>query len=204
MLRATSHEVHAELGAHDHQGASNVVLAVAHEDESAALDVVVEVLLNGEDVGEHLGGMPLSGQAIPYRHASVGGQIFNVSLGKAAELDAVIHAAENASGVLNGLLLAHLRAVGIKIGDAHAQIHCANFECATGTGGGLLEEQNDVLALEVTMRNARALHIFEVLGELQQVFDLLGGEVEQTEERTTRKINTHFDSFLGLKGKSLP
>ena len=26
------------------------------------LDVVVEVLLNGEDVGEHLGGMPLSGQ----------------------------------------------------------------------------------------------------------------------------------------------
>ena len=51
------------------------------------------------------------------------------------------------------------------------------------------------------MRNARALHIFEVLGELQQVFDLLGGEVEQTEERTTRKINTHFDSFLGLKGE---
>ena len=53
-------------------------------------------------------------RAIPYGHASVSGQVFNVSLGKAAELDAVIHAAENASRCPQWTHHAHLRAIGMK------------------------------------------------------------------------------------------
>ena len=191
LLGAAGHEVHAELGADNHEGASNVVLAVAHEDEGLALDVVVEVLLDGQDVGEHLGGMPLSGQAVPHGHAGLSSELLDVVLGKAAELDAVIHATENAGGVLDGLLLAHLRRTRIEVGDAHAQIHAADLEGAAGTSGGLLEKQNDVLALEIAVRNASALHVLEVLGELEQVLDLLGGEVEELEEATAGEVNTH-------------
>ena len=54
-----------------------------------------------------------------------------------------------------------------------------------------LEEEHDVLALEVAVRGARALQILEVLGELEHVLDLLGGEVEQTQEAATGKVNAH-------------
>ena len=36
--------------------------------------------------------------------------------------------------------------------------------CIRDRSGGLLEEQDDVLALEIAVRNASALHILEVLG----------------------------------------
>ena len=99
--------------------------------------------------------------------------------------------AENAGGVLDGLLLAHLGGTGIKVGHAHAEIHGADLEGAAGARGSLLEQQHDVLALEVAVRGAGALEVLEVLGELQQVLDLLGGEVEQAEERTTAEIDRH-------------
>ena len=70
--------------------------------------------------------------------------------------------------------------------------------------GGLLEEQNDVLALEVTMRNARALHIFEVLGVSAGIRI---SSVEKSSRRRNgrpERLTTHFDSFLGLKGEILP
>ena len=135
--------------------------------------------------------MPLGGQTVPHRHAGVLGQILHVGLGEAAELDAVVEAAEHAGGVLDGLLLAHLGAARIKVGHAHAEVHGADLEGAAGARGGLLEQQHDVLALEVAVRGAGALEVLEVLGELQLVLDLLGGEVEQAEERTTAEIDRH-------------
>ena len=135
--------------------------------------------------------MPLGGQTVPHGHAGVLGQILHVGLGEAAELDAVVEAAEHAGGVLDGLLLAHLGAARIKVGHAHAEVHGADLEGAAGARGGLLEQENDVLALEVAVRGAGALQVLEVLGELQQVLDLLGGEVEQAEERTTAEIDRH-------------
>ena len=110
--------------------------------------------------------MPLGGQAVPHGHAGLSGKLLDVVLGKAAELDAVIHAAENAGGVLDGLLLAHLRRTRIEVGDAHAQVHAADLEGAAGARGGLLEQQDDVLALEVAVRvpvRLRSLKFLESL-----------------------------------------
>ena len=95
---------------------ATLFFAVAHEDEGLALYVVVEVLLDGQDVGEHLGGMPLSGQAVPRHTPDLAASSSTSVLGKTAELDAVIHAAENASGILDGLLLAHLRRTSDQVG----------------------------------------------------------------------------------------
>ena len=139
--------------------------------------------------------MPFIGQAIPHGHARLCGKLLNVCLGKAAELNAVVHAAEHARGVLDGLLLAHLRARGIQVGYAHAQIHGAYLKGATGARGGLLEEQDDVFALQVAVRGARALEVLKVAGECQQVLDLLGREVEQLQKAAARDIDAHSRSF---------
>ena len=135
--------------------------------------------------------MPEVGEAVPHRHAGLGGELLDVLLGEATELDAVVHAAEHAGGVLDGLLLAHLRAARIEVGHAHAEVHGADLEGAAGARGGLLEQQDDVLALEVAVRGARALEILEVAGELEQVLDLLGGEIEQTQEAAAGEVDTH-------------
>ena len=45
------------------------------------------------------------------------------------------------------------------------------------------------------MRHAGTLHVLEVLGKLQQVLDLLGGEVQETQEMTTAQAYRHGNSF---------
>ena len=139
--------------------------------------------------------MPLGGQAVPHRHASVGAEFLDVGLSIATELDAVVEAAEHAGGVLDGLLLAHLRAAGIEVGHAHAEIHGADLERAARAGGRLLEQQDDVLALEVTMGGTGQFQVLEFAGQLQQVLDFLGGEVEEAQEVATAQASRH-RSFL--------
>ena len=42
------------------------------------------------------------------------------------------------------------------------------------------------------MGNTSTLHVLEVLGELEQVLNLFRGEVKETNEVATAKIDTHF------------
>lgn len=102
---------------------------------------MAEVLLDGEHVGNHLGGMELGGQAVPDGHAGVLGEALDLLLLEATVLDAVVHAAQDTGGVLDGLLLAHLGGAGLEVGDAHAEVHATDLEGAAGARGGLLEEQ---------------------------------------------------------------
>ena len=194
-LGAAGHEVQAQLRAHDHERVRHVVLGVAHEHELQALEALREVLLDRQHVGDHLRGMELGGQAVPHRHAGVGGQVLDDLLGEAAVLDAVVHAAEHAGGVLDGLLLAHLGAAGIEVGDAHAEVHAAHLERAARAGGGLLEQQDDVLAFEVAMGGTRQFQVLELLGQLDEVADLVRREIQQLQEVASAQARGH-DSFL--------
>ena len=139
--------------------------------------------------------MELVGQAVPDGDAGVLCELLDLGLLEATVLDAVEHAAEDAGGVGDGLLVAHLGAAGVKVGAAHAEVIRANLEGAAGTSGGLLEEKGDVLALEVAVGNAGALHVLEVGGEVQEVVDLLGGEVQELQEVTATKIDAHVVPF---------
>ena len=119
--------------------------------------------------------MVLVRQAVPDGHAGVFGQLLNDGLAVAAVLDAVKHPAQHPGGVGDGLLFADLAARRVQIGDFHAQIVGGHFKAAPGAGGGLLEEQNDVLAGEQVAADAGALFGLEVSGEIEHVADLAGG-----------------------------
>ena len=183
-------EVDAQLGADHQEGIAHVALLLAQVGEFHALGVA-ELLAHGEDVGKCLGGVELIRQAVPHGNTGLLGEFLDNLLVGATILDAVVHTAEHAGGILDGLLLAHLRRTGIEIGHTHAEVHGTDLEGAAGARGGLFKQQDDVLALEVAVRGARALQRLEVSGELQQVLDFLGREVEKLEKMTTGKIQTH-------------
>ena len=182
--------MHAELRADDHEGVGNVVAGVAEEGELAAAHIA-ELFAGGHDVGEHLRGMELVGQAVPHGNAGVLRKIFHDGLLEAAVLDAVKHAAENLRGVGEGFLLAHLGRAGIEERDAHAEITRADFKGAAGAGGGLLKEQNDLLVGEPLVLHTVVLQALELNGKVDEVVDLFRGEVKKSEEASAANVETH-------------
>ncbi len=181
LLRRAGHKVHAHLGAAHHQGVAHVVAGVAHIHQLLALQTAA-VLLNGQEVRQDLGGMELVGQAVPHGNVGILGQLLHDALAEAAVLDAVKHAAEDAGGVSDALLLADLGAGGVKVGDAHAQIVARHLEGTAGAGAGLFKDQGDVLALAQGMGDTGLFLGLQVSRQLQQIADLLGGEVQQLQE----------------------
>ena len=127
------------------------------------------MLLDGEEVGENLCGVSLSGKAVPDGNAGVFGQLLDGGLVKAAVLDAVEHAAEDASGVFHALLDANLATGGAEIGDVCTLVLGANLESAAGAGGGLLENQGDVLAFEVGLLGTGIFGAFQVASQVEEI-----------------------------------
>ena len=60
-----------------------------------------------------------------------------------------------------------------------------HLEGAAGAGGGFLEEQHDVFALQGLAVEAYALFGLQVPGQIQQVADLGGGQVLKGEKGTS-------------------
>ncbi len=163
LLGPTGAEAHTQLGAHHHQGVGHVVAGIAEEGELATAHIA-ELLFDGEDVGQHLGGMEGVGQAVPHGHAGVTSQVLHHGLLEATVLNAVVHTAQHLGGVRQGLLLAHLRGGGVQEGAAHAQIAGAHLEGAAGTGRGLFKQQHHLLAGEPLVLHAVVLHALEFGG----------------------------------------
>ena len=181
----------AELGADIHEAVGDVVARVAAEDELALAQGLLRVFHERQDIGERLRRVVDVRQAVPHGHARVGGETLDDLLVVAAVLDAVIEAAEDLGGVRHRFLLAHLGGLGIEEGDACAFVVGCNLEGAAGAGGGLFEQQHDVLAGEQVAADAGALFRLEVGGEIQHIADLIGGEVLQGQERAAFQINGH-------------
>ena len=66
------------------------------------------MVAHGQDVGQHLGRVPLVGEPVPHRHTGEARQVLDVVLGEAPVLDAVEHPAEDPGRVLHRLLVAEL------------------------------------------------------------------------------------------------
>ena len=173
--------MHTHLGSAHHQAVAHVVAGVAqiHQLHAAQL---AEVLLNGQEVGQDLGGVELVGEAVEHGHTGVLSQLLHQILTKAAVLDAVIHPAQDAGGVSDGLLHADLAAGGAQVSGAHAQILRGHLEGAAGTGGGLFENQGNVLALQILVGNAGLLLRLQVRGSVQKLLDLSRGEVQELQK----------------------
>ena len=126
--------------------------------------------------------MELVGQAVPDRHAGILAQDFHQVLAEAAVLDAVVHAAQHAGGILHGFFVTDLRAGGSQVGDVRALVIGGDFEGAAGAGGGLFEDQGDVLAFQPLLLIAAVLGCLEVGRELEQELELLRSEVQFLEK----------------------
>ena len=108
LLRRKANEVHAHLCRAYHKGIAHVVARIARVYELNLVQRLMHMLLYGQKVGQYLRGVIKIRKAVPYGHAAVFCQQLNIALLKAAELNAVIEAAEHLRRVLKGFLFAHL------------------------------------------------------------------------------------------------
>ena len=154
------------------------------------------MLQHGQLVGQHLGGVPLVRQSIPHRDAGELSQSLDVLLLLAAELDAVIEAAQHPSGVRHGLLVAHLGTGGVEVGDLCALVVGGHLEGAAGARRGLLKNESDVLTGQPLHLAAGLLVRLELGGQLEQGAPLLSREVELFEETAVVQGVGHEDSFV--------
>ena len=122
------------------------------------------------------------GQTIDDRNRAVLRQILDLLLCIGTDHDAVQIAAQNARGILHRLNRdLHLKVTVGQEQRLTAELIHAGFEGNAGTGGGLLEDHAEALALQMAMGNIMLLFIFELICQIEQADDLLGGAVEQLE-----------------------
>jgi len=190
LLRAAGAVVQTQLGADDHEGVGHIVARVAEEGQLAPLEIA-ELLARGQHVREHLGGVKIVGQAVPHGDAGILCQILDDRLLEAAVFDAVIEPAEHLGRVGKRLLLPHLGRARIEEGDAHAKVARGHLKGAARTGGGLLEEQDDLLVAEPFMRGAGLLHALELRREIEKIPDLLGRIVQQGKKASAADVECH-------------
>ena len=100
------------VGAHDRphheQRTSHVAPRIAHVGVGERVIGPVARLMHGEEVGQHLGGMPLVCETVVDGYASVRGQVLHVAVGRAPKLDRVVHATEHPGRVGDRLLVSEL------------------------------------------------------------------------------------------------
>jgi len=111
--------VHPHLGAAHHQTIAHIEPGVPQIHQLDALESP-EVLLDGQEVCQDLGGVELIGEAVEHRHPSVVCQLLHNFLSEAPVLDAVVHPAQHPGGVGDGLLHTDLAASGTQVGGTHA------------------------------------------------------------------------------------
>ena len=157
-----------------------------------------ELLLHGQQIRQHLGGVKLVGQAVPDRDAGILGQLVHQLLAEPAVLNAVEHPAQDPGGVSDALLFTHLGAAGVQVCHAHPQIVPCHLESAAGTGGGLFKQQDNVLVLQIAVGNAAAFEPLELLGQVQQVSDFSGGVIEKLQKASASDIDWHGGFLLSL------
>jgi len=148
-----------------------------------------------ELVREHLGGVPVVGEAVPDRDAGQLGEHLDVLLLAAAELDAVVEAAQHPGGVRDRLLVAHLRPARVEVGDVRALVERGDLERTPRAGRGLLEDQGDVLLREVVDLAALLLGGLQFGRQVEQVPPLLGSEVQLLQEAAALQVDAHVCPF---------
>ena len=124
--------------------------------------------------------MVVVGEAVPHRNARVLCERLAVGLLEAAEEDAVVDAAEDARGVLDGLLLAEVDIGTRQVLAIAALVAHGDERRVARARRALLEDQRDVLAMEQVPAHAGRAARLELRGEVDEVQHLLVGERSET------------------------
>src|SRR6266852_7412522 len=116
-------------------------------------------------------------EPVPHRHSGIVGKFLHLCLFKTTVLDAVIHATQDARGILHRLLGADMRAAGADVGDVGALVVGSHLESAAGACRVLLKDEGNLLATQMLHLCASIFRRFYLGGEVQQEEDLLWCEV---------------------------
>ena len=194
LLGPQPHKVHPHFGAAVHPGVAHVVAHIPGKYHLHVLQRLGAVLLNGHHVRQYLGRMVRIRKPIPHGHAGMLRQLLHDLLVEAPVLDAVKEPAQYLGGVLHALLLSHLAASGVQIGDVCPLLGSSHLKGAAGPGRGLLKEQYDVFALQGGLADARPALGLQVAAQVQQISDLQRGEVHQCQKALAFQIDRHRES----------
>ena len=152
--------------------------------------------MHGEEVGQHLRGVPLVGEAVVDGDPGEAGQLLHILLSGSPELDGVVHPPEHPCCVGDRLLVPELGARRIEVGHVRALVEGGDLEGRPRTGGGLLEDEGDLLALEPLGFVARILRGLQCLGQRQEVAQLLRLEIDLLHEAPVAQV-VHGCPFKG-------
>jgi len=177
-LGAELHEIHAHLGAHEHEGDADL-RGITDEGQLAVLDLLAggQVLDHGEQVAELLGGMVVVGHRVQDRGLGVLRELDDVGMTVDARHDDVDEAADHVGGILEGLVTAELDLAGSQVLRVTTELPHGGLEGDARTGGRLLEDHAQRLVLEDLGIIPRLDALLERQGQLHHVEDLLLGEV---------------------------
>ena len=137
------------------------------------------MLLDSHKVSKDLCGVEFVCKSVPDGNLRVLCQVLNEILTVAAVLNTVVHRCKNARSVCNSFFLSYLRALRIKVGNAHTEIHSRNLECAAGSGARLFKYKGNILSLTESVGNARTLLCLKVERKVDKTAYLLCGEVKK-------------------------
>ena len=152
---------------------------------------LARVLAHGDDVAQRLGRVPHVREPVVDRHAGIPRQRLDDLVARAAELDAVVEAAEDPRGVLGRLLVAELAAVRVEVGQLGAEVVGRDLEGTPGARGGLLEDEGDDPAEQGALLTALPAGRLEPSGQLHEGDPLRRGEVDLLDEVTSGQVHTH-------------
>ena len=116
-------------------------------------------------------------KSVPYRNTRIFGKVFHDLLAESAELYSVKHASKDSCCVSNIFLVTKLYVIFPKILRVCPFINGPNSKCTASTGRGFLKYQGYVLAFHEVAFDPCSFFIFEISGEIQKIFYLLGGVV---------------------------
>ena len=179
--RRAGDETHAHLRAAHHQGIAHVVPGVPQINQLPSPQRA-EMLPDGQEIRQDLGGMKLIGQTVPDRDAGITGQILDDLLAVAPVFNAVKHPAQHPGRIRDGFLFADLAPGGIQIGHLHPQIMRSHLKGAAGPGGGLFKNQGDVFSRKEPVGNAVFFLFLQIRGQIQEPFDFSRGQIQQLQK----------------------
>ena len=151
---------------------------------------MAELFLDCQHIGEHLGRVIAKGKGVDDRDVNqVGDVIEELLVLLCAVDDEVIHAVKDAHSILDGLAVTH---VGVgQIGETHAQVVAGGLERAASAGRTPLKVGENVLAGEVALVDAGLLLSLKVPGKIDEIAEILGGEIMDVEVIATAEAVVH-------------
>ena len=185
FVRTISYIVHAHLSASVHPCVAHVVSDISAEYNLYSVQRFCNMLFDSEQVSQDLSRVIHVSKTVPYRYAGIFCKTFYDFLIKASVLDTVIESAQYFCRIFHSFLFAHLRAAGIEECNASAFIHSGNFKSASGSGGRLLEQQNDVLSFEDLVADSGSLLRLQVVSQVKHVSDFFRSEIHKCQKASS-------------------